>query len=237
MNLKNIIITVFNLLVIISSAFTQINIKHIHTKTDSIELSEKELIQGLKSLDPIFRDQCAKTIRERIINSNYQIQTGNIFEHDYNYWLNKVNKIPTELLKEKFLKLFEIDKSSLEPNYANIKFYRLDHIFLAFVEFSKKKVKILRIDYQPEIFNIAPPINYNGIWKQYFVTGQISSKVQYMNGKKHGQTLIYSHEGKLAWENEYENGLCLIMKSYENGKISKVYTENLNSEIEENVSK
>ena len=47
--------------------------------------------------------------------------------------------------------------------------------------------------------------NRHGIWESYFENGVPNSSVYYMNGKKHGHTVVYHPNGNTYYVGEYEN--------------------------------
>jgi antitoxin component YwqK of YwqJK toxin-antitoxin module len=47
--------------------------------------------------------------------------------------------------------------------------------------------------------------NRHGIWESYFENGVPNSTVYYMNGKKHGHTVVYYPNGNTYYVGEYEN--------------------------------
>jgi antitoxin component YwqK of YwqJK toxin-antitoxin module len=55
---------------------------------------------------------------------------------------------------------------------------------------------VLRYDSQP----------FSGVLVENFPNGQVKSKTEYRQGKKHGAEWMWYEDGKLYWERSYENG-------------------------------
>ncbi len=189
-----------------------------------LDMSEGELISGLSNVDPEIREQCAIKI-ENLLNKGLNvIQEGNIVEYPPEYWFEKFNRYKPSMKKEHFEEVFFKREIDYDPNFSNVKFYKLDHFHTLRVEVYKKKVKLKELAISLEFFPVDPGDHYTGVWKTYYISGSVHSATEYLNGIKNGTAIIYSMHGDISW-----------VKNYDNGEVTKLYRSKEGKMVEEDL--
>ena len=61
--------------------------------------------------------------------------------------------------------------------------------------------------------------NLTGICYDYYNNGKIFYKVNYKNGKFHGERIVYYSNGKIARKTNYKNGNIYYKTNYKKGKL------------------
>jgi len=189
------------------------------SNSQDFELSEKDLINGLKNMDPEFREKCANKIKSLLENNQVVVKEGNVMEFPAMYWIDKFNKYKSSIKKDKFEEEFFKKKIDYVPNFSNVKFYQLDNLHLLRVELFKKKVILKELTISPIMIPLTSPDNYTGLWKTYFINGSVSCVTEYLNGVKHGVEIIYNWKGEKSWLKNYENGKVIKLYSFDDGEI------------------
>ncbi|HYC83581.1 MAG TPA: hypothetical protein VEB86_00105 [Chryseosolibacter sp.] len=65
----------------------------------------------------------------------------------------------------------------------------------------------------------------DGLFIQYFETGEVESKTYYAKGKRNGRSVIYYKNGKIRQDRVYKDGTCLTAKDFtEEGFLRQVTT-------------
>jgi len=198
-----------------------INVNAIYCQVYNIpvefkELTEVELIKGLKNEDPNIRALTAVEIFRRLANGENKVAVGNIVEHEENYWQKKLKKIKRWTPYEQFEKEFGITEKNRKPNYENVKAYRLDHMNILYVVQNKDqtKVKKERLMYSPETFSAMIPAGFSGLWRTYHINGLVDIETSFENGKKDGVETIYYDNGMPNWTKFYKEGMLLERRRY-----------------------
>lgn len=191
--------------------------------------TEARIIEGLSHEDGKVRAACARRLRDLVTVGQITIATGNMVEHELAYWEGKVPRWPYRIKKEDFFKTFEIVDQTFENTGSDRQFFQLDNAFLLEVREGRKRVIVEQIHYRPRAVWLDPPIDYSGIWRQYYVNGQIFSESLYDNGVQIGISRTYNYEGILSWEEEYdEYGTIRLRKHYDAmGELIYEQTEDL----------
>ena len=198
--------------------------------SDYPKLSEPKLILSLESKDPEVRKQAAREIRTRLAQQRFVIGEGNIIEHNREFWENKVGMFREMADIIELLDTFSIITANLKPNYDDIKIFRIDHMFLIYVEMNPKRTKgkVIRLQFEPQVIKVAQPRSYTGLWKVYNLIGEIAIETSYKKGKKHGVETINYNDGNTCWSKIYEEGKIMSLRSYsQTGELTseKVFTE------------
>jgi len=180
------------------------------------DFSEKELIQKLHSDESQIRYDSASEIKRRILQNEIVIERGNIIENTQDFWLSKISSFKKMTDIGILLDSLEIESDNLTPNYGNTKIFRLDHLFLMYVELNKKRTKgkVVQFFMNAEFFKVEPPKNFTGLWRIYNVIGEIAIETSYKNGKNHGVETIFYDDGQTNWSKFYVDGKIQLQLGY-----------------------
>lgn len=192
-------------------------------------VTEARIIEGLTREDGKVRAACARRLRDLSRLGQLVIAPGNVIEHDLEYWESKVPRWPCRIKKEDFFEIFEITDQTLTDIGRGKQFFQLDNAFLLEAEIGRRKVDVERIYYRPRAMWVFPPTDFSGIWKCYYVTGELFSETLFDRGVTIGLKRIYNYEGILSWKEEYDEfGTLLLRRHFDaDGKLIYVQTDEL----------
>jgi hypothetical protein len=193
--------------------------------------TEARIIEGLTHADGKIRAACARRLRDLAAMGQLTIAPGHVVEHDLAYWEDKVPRMPIRIKKADFFETFELTGETFVENGSRRQFFQLDNSFLLETTVGRKRVVVERIYYRPRVIWVDAPSDYSGIWRQYYVNGEMFSEALHDDGVTVGIKRIYGYDGMLSWEEEYdEQGNILLRRHYNlKGELYHVQTEDLDT--------
>lgn len=160
-------------------------------------------LEDLGSPSPETREAAAKILREKARNApgkEWEALKGAIREGD--------TRVEIMDLLQPREGTFELKMRSGDSDATDADWYRLDDHWVLWCTFQKKGEKLLRLDLvqQPIHVPVDPPAGFTGLWTTYYVNGQRSEEVQYVDGKCAGTSTSFHADGKISRVTNYAEG-------------------------------
>lgn len=176
---------------------------------------EKFSIVDLSSPHQNVRDSAAVFLRKLILEKRATDGPGHIREHDSVYWSNyiarsNVRDTLTNVLFDLRLneKPEEIGMCTGRTCFGN---YRFDNSWVVTLYYESNDPLMVFDDslvYWPRSYFVEPGDTFSGNWTTYFVNGQPSHSIDYVNGIYDGVLKAFHYNGNVCYQQHYVKGVA-----------------------------
>jgi len=195
---------------------------------------EENLLLGLSNESQAIRDSCAMLIKKTLSRGENFIRPGNVIEHEEHFWDYYSGELPRHNTVDGFfqkndlkvLKRFLLDRDSV---------YQVDNTYAIVVKIEHKtgKVQKAHIIAQIDYKRTEPPEFYTGIWRDYFINGELYSALSFENGFLSGSCYHYFPDGNLRSSSYYRDNILVEFREYDQrGRLLLKKSTNTQGEVE-----
>jgi hypothetical protein len=186
-------------------------------KYDSVAYKmERNLLLGLSNQSQLIRDSFAILIKKLLSSGENLVSKDNIIEHDNSFWKSYSSILPEystidDLFKREKLNILK--RSTLNGDSI----YQVDNTHALIVRTEPKSGKIISAEAieQIDFRNIEPSPSYTGIWRNYFINGEVNSAMSFENGVLSGSCYHYYPNGKLKSSSYYQDNTLVELREYD----------------------
>lgn len=191
---------------------------------------EPELLAALENPDPAVRSEAATAIRELLDAGQNEVAPGNVIEHERAYWEERVAGLRRGLNRIEIAVRLGIPipsvSSGMYSGGSGVETWPLDRTFSVTLSLirrsaapSKPRIALgledngytlvkATLAESPRSVWVKPAEDFTGQWETYFVTGQPANRIDYADGKYHGEFIAYRPTGGIRYRKHYQHGVC-----------------------------